>query len=805
MKFNSKDTKHTFPFKIEIRKNKNKIMNNFNKNFEQESKTQNTKNNFEHLKKSLSNSSNNINTSYVNPLKITFQKKEEEKILLEQLIEKKKKEQLEKKRMIEEYKKKQQKIFLSSKNRNLNSENKNSFFKNSTYINNNNTGNNNLKKNYSNYNNNKNNIPNFNKTNVFTTGLKPLFSTNNSLNNKNLNNKMKKNITNNKDKNNKKKLLKKNEKENFSWKNYLDSEIKNKNNLSKKKMNIKSKNCFSNSVNEDVNLEISTNLLNLILNTNILPENVLLKYKEINDFLLKYNFSLDINLLEDIQKEMDNLLKIDNDSLSIRPIVVCVLGHVNHGKTSFLDKIKNTRVVDKEAGNITQEIHIYSVDNLFFIDTPGHSVFDKIRDLAINVTDIIILIIDITEGIKEQTKEILEKIYNKNIIIVLTKVDKVSGSIKENLIHQITNNLYKYNLIIEKNGGNIPLIEVSNLTGEGINDVFLYIEVIKNNINLKYNSKSIGKGIVINAWQEKGRGIVASILLQQGSLKIGDNFIAGKTFGKVKNIIKPTGLKVCEPKDLIEINGFNNSPISGDNFIIINDEKLIKNILLIRNNSSSNITNNNSLSILQNLDKEKIYILLKTDTLTSLEAVSSSILKINCQKILNIFSKSIGNLVLSDAEKALEFKLIIVVFNTSVDKDALSFIQKNNIKLIEGNVIYKILEEIILNTKTEEIYIQENIVGTCEVKQIFAFDKQKISGCRVLNGSIFHSKNHICEVKRNGKVIFKGNIISMKHNKDNIKEAKTGIDVGIILNNFQDYELKDEIICYQIIKEIKLI
>jgi translation initiation factor IF-2 len=929
MKFNSDDTTK-LPFQVEIRKkngqsktypasnkNNNIINNNLNKIKEIEEKSQQTQENFEHLKKSLEGTNKNV---AINPLKAAFQQREEAKIAADKLLEKKRQEQQNQRLLYEEYKRKQS---LRSSNPAGRPFNNNNNYNNSSYGGNNNYNNKNFSQNndykkvvmapkfnnqISSMNTNNSNVPNSNYNNMgnnSNSGYRPAggVSSNYKGNNPNSNYKpggggspynnsqsggynnqsggyrgtsnykgppssnyrggganrpntppvpgkfniyntgIVKNILNNPllSNNNffkspvgkkpgrdtvppkKKKILKAVDND-FDWKRYVDNEGDNFNQVKNKKNNHKNKDKNIQktiiTITQDMNLSSLSKLISV-------PTDLLVKQAKdlgVSDDIYKILEKDALFLILDMndyacniygtEEHFDDYMKINKEECEdIRPPVICVVGHVDHGKTSFLDNVRKTSMVDKEAGGITQNISLWQLDQYgkaIFIDTPGHSVFSVMRKVGLALTDIVILLIAADDGVKDQTIESMKVIAmeKKNkpikVIVGITKIDKVDKSTREKNLGNIYNEMTKYDLLPEVYGGEVKTIMISNKTGEGVKEVLETIEETKNMISeeLLYNKSRGGIGLVVNTYVEKGIGTVAYVLLKQGNIKLGDKFLCGNTNGKVRLILLPKSAKTANSENIIKITGFENMPKSGDDFIVINDDKLMKDMIIFRNKI---IEPKKEDSVFSLLNKDKISIILKADTAASLESLENALTGLSNKISIEIFSSSIGSVMISDVEKAIEFNLVIVAFNSKIDNDAIGTIKNKNIKCINDNIIYRILEEIeILTTKNETIKI-ETIVGTCEVRHLFTFNNIVIAGSRVLSGSIFHSIEHICEIFRKDQSIFKGTISSMKKDKDNVKEGKLGTDVGIIFDNFNKIEIGDIIKCYKVTTETKIV
>ncbi|OED45272.1 hypothetical protein AB836_02210 [Rickettsiales bacterium (ex Bugula neritina AB1)] len=517
----------------------------------------------------------------------------------------------------------------------------------------------------------------------------------------------------------------------------------------------------------------------------------LLNKDEMSIILEHHSCNITFNKTSDRIKEFLN----DSEYNAERIPVVVVAGHVDHGKTSLLDYIRKTNVTDKEKGGITQKISIDKVDDyggVLFVDTPGHNVFSIMREVGFIVTDMIIIVVAADDGIQPQTVEVIEKVKNRKnitIIIAITKIDKpIEIEDKEKLY----NSFIKYDLVPTKYGGNINVVEISSKTGEGIDTLLEVLQLEKSKNNLSYNKDRNGVGYVLDSSIEKGIGIVVSILLKNGNISVGDNFIIGKNEGKVKLLFANNkNVKNASCNDIIKITGVNKLPDLGEEIIVVNDKKLLEEFISHRKNlkNYNNIINNH-----HSFEKETINILLKTDTLTSANSIEKILQNYsNKHVVVNIFSKGLGNISLSDIQTAEELNLVIVGFRVK------SILTKKPVKIIVSDVIYDVLDEMHMITNRTTTLKKEVAIGTAEIRKIFTFEKTQIAGCMVVKGII--KRKALCEVVRETKIIHKGEILSMKRKNDDLKEAKEGYEVGIIINNFNDFQVKDKIIVYETIEE----
>lgn len=819
MKFDSDDTKQ-LPFQVEIRRKtsppKTPNKNNYsfhNKSKEaqkNEEKLQATQESIENLKRSIENAPKA--PAYVNPLQAAFKQRQDEKIA----AEKRKQEAINQKLLYEQYKKRQEALRLQ---RESNLQNNNINHKRSIIA------------------------PRFQtnlagRVNRPSLGSTPTTKPEGRIYNTNALGRVaptapkvystppkKANV---KFKADRKKKLLQGSSDNFDWRKHVEDDFSNETTQKNRKIN-KSKDKSSSShkemitINQDMTLSSLCRLISVPVERLARQAQDLGVDTDLHKVLDKDALFLLLDMngfgcnIYGTQELFNDYIKInENECVEIRPPVVCVLGHVDHGKTSFLDRIRETKVVDVEAGGITQTITIYQLEQYgraIFIDTPGHSAFKLMREIGLAATDIVILLIAADDGIKEQTTEIIKAIYKGKyinhikIIIGITKVDKLDKTTREKNINSICGELSKHDIVPEIYGGDTKVIEISSKTGEGIQSMLNTIEATKLEMTnkLKYNAHRPAIGIIINAYLEKGIGTVGYVLLKHGVLKTGDKFISGKTSGKTRLILSPAKLKECDPTHIIKITGFDGMPKPGDDFIVINNEELMKDILLFRNKIHDLESLKNKESLTNLLNKEKIHLLIKSDTIAALESLEKALLSLSSTTLIKIFSQGVGPIIVSDVEKAIEFDVVIVGFNVKVDGEAAQMLKGKNVKCITDNVIYRILEEVTLLTKKTETISVETQVGVCEVRHIFSFNKTVVAGGRVIEGSIFHNIHHICEVIRNKVSIHKGTISSMRREKDNIKEAKLSTDVGIVFDNFNKLEVGDRIICYKITTETRVI
>lgn len=520
--------------------------------------------------------------------------------------------------------------------------------------------------------------------------------------------------------------------------------------------------------------------------------------------------------LSDKLKSKSNLQKKDkNINLIAKPPVVTVIGHVDHGKTTLLDTIRKTDVTKGEVGGITQRIGAYQINidhkKIVFIDTPGHEAFTTMRARGVKATDIAVLVVAADDGVMPQTVEAINhaKAANVPIIVAINKIDKANANVEK-----VKKGLTKYDLVPEEWGGETLMVEVSALQNKGIEKLLETISLQAEMLDLKANPDIPAKGLIIETKLEKKRGIIASVLIQDGALKIGDYFIAGLSYGKIRNLLDDKGknIKKAGPSTPVEIIGFCKMPQAGDYFQVVPDDKLVKIIISEREDEGrSKIIVKSSLS-LDNLFLEmkegkidKLNIILKTDTQGSLDALQESIRKIkieNEEVKIDIIHAGVGNITETDVMLASASKAIIIGFNIRPDTIVQKIAKSEKVDIRLYKIIYDLIDEIksalqgYLKPK-----IEEYICGQAEVREVFKIPKiGTIAGSYVANGKI--SNNDNIRVIRDGKLIYEGKISSLKRFKEDIKEVNTGFECGIGIEKFNDVKLKD-ILEFYTFREIK--
>ena len=506
----------------------------------------------------------------------------------------------------------------------------------------------------------------------------------------------------------------------------------------------------------------------------------------------------------------------DNAELVQRAPIVAVMGHVDHGKTTLLDTLRKSSVAQKEAGGITQHVASYQVETkngkkITFIDTPGHAAFTSIRARGAKLTDIIVLVVAADDGIKEQTIEVIKQAQSQNVplVVAINKIDKPDIN-----INKVKTDLMTYDIVLEEFGGETLSCEISAKNNINLDKLLDTILLQAEICDLKANPNRSANGTILEARVDKGRGIVASLIIQGGTIKNGDIFVAGSTFGKVRAMYNSAGQKLNNigPSTPIELVGFDSTPEPGDTIVVVENEQKAREIAEKRKENKRNSSANkiSIKSINQVMAQESIKILnvfAKADVYGSLEAIVASLEAIKHPEIMvKIIGKDIGIISESDIDFAVPSNAVVIGFNVNSTSAAKELAKLNNIKILNYNVIYHLIEEIksIMSSMLDPI-IEEQYAGTADVKKLFVISRLgTIAGCYVSDGVIKRNNSKI-KVIRNGKCIFEGKIKSMKHEKDEIKESKQNHECGILAEGYNDFQEGDKIECYEIIEKSRKI
>jgi len=502
----------------------------------------------------------------------------------------------------------------------------------------------------------------------------------------------------------------------------------------------------------------------------------------------------------------------DEENLELRAPVVTIMGHVDHGKTSLLDAIRNENVIDSEAGGITQHIGAYHVEfqgkNIVFIDTPGHEAFTEMRARGAHVTDIVVLVVAADDGVMPQTIEAIDhsKAANVPIVVAVNKID-----VKNARIDQTKQQLTEYGLLPEDWGGNNIFVDISAKNRIGIENLLEMILLQAEILELKANPKKNARGTVIEAKMDDKRGPVGTVLVQSGTLRVGDVFVAGLYEGKVRAMINDKGEKVyvAGPSIPVEVLGFSDVPKAGDNFYVLDDEKDAKEISQARQAEHRQDVLAPSVKVslanLYNQVKEgslkELNIILKGDVQGSVQAISEALRELSTDEVrLNIIHQAVGNISDTDVMLASASNAIIIGFNTRPAPESVETAKREHVDIRTYNVIYELISNVqaamegLLEPET-----RESILGRAVIRDLFKISRiGTIAGCYVTNGKIVRNEN--VRVIRDNNVIFDGKINSLKRFKDDVSEVSSGYECGISLDNFNDFEVEDILECYTIEK-----
>ena len=540
------------------------------------------------------------------------------------------------------------------------------------------------------------------------------------------------------------------------------------------------------------------------------------------------NFALDFDVCEILVADYNKVLKReeqtdindfenfemldDEKDLLPRPPVVTIMGHVDHGKTSLLDAIRKTNVVESEAGGITQAIGAYQVkcdDELItFIDTPGHEAFIEMRARGASVTDIVIVIVAADDGVMPQTKEAIDhaKAAGVPIIVAVNKMDKPDAN-----PDKVLTELSEYGLTPEQWGGDVIVNKISAKTHEGIKELLESVLLVASMQELKANPNRYASGAVLEARMDKHKGCIASILIQNGTLRLGDPIVAGTCYGKIRTLKNDKGMDVAYalPSTPVEITGLNDLPTAGDKFMAFQSEKEARSISEERKERAREKDTNRSGLTLEDLFSKikegikEINVVLKADVKGSEEAVKNSLNKIDVEGVkINIIRSGVGGITESDVVLANASNAIIIGFNVRPSNKTTELAKEYGVDIRLHDIIYKVVEEMedAMKGMLDPEY-EEKITGHAEIRKLFKFSKVgNIAGCHVTDGEI--NNNSKARVIRDGVVIYTGSIKSVQREKDQVKTVKKDMDCGLTLENFQDLKENDVIETFELV-EIK--
>ncbi len=557
-----------------------------------------------------------------------------------------------------------------------------------------------------------------------------------------------------------------------------------------------------------INKPVSDILKYFFLKGKMLNLNTLLSEDQIGELCLEFNYDFQKQVSIDETNILENLnIKDDPSKLKPRPPVVTIMGHVDHGKTTLLDYIRKTHIVSGEAGGITQHIGAYQVEyknkKITFIDTPGHEAFTEMRARGANVTDIVILIVAADDGIKPQTEEAIDhaKAAGVPIVVFINKIDKPAAN-PDLAMSQLS----EKGLTAEEWGGETITIKGSALKGTNVSDLLENILLIAEMNEYKANPDRLATGVVVESKLDKGLGPVATVLVQNGTLAKGDFIIIGGVYGRVRIMLDENNreVKVAMPSQPVKVVGINDVPAAGDHFVVSINEKDVKDI-------AAKIKANEKLKQFQfdqemhknSEGKKLLNVILKTDVHGSLEAIKGMVLKIDIPGTkLTLVRTAVGGISESDVQLGKASNAIIIGFNIKPSRNIKDIADSQKVKIYFFDIIYKLKESIekLLTGTLDPIMIEEE-TGEAEVKQIWHHSQVgTIIGCQVLNGEI--NRNDKARVLRDGAVICKTGISSMKHLKEVVNKITTGMEGGIVLEKYNDIKVGDIIQTYKIVQKI---
>ena len=536
------------------------------------------------------------------------------------------------------------------------------------------------------------------------------------------------------------------------------------------------------------------------------------------DFEKAQEIALDYNIIAEPEEKVDvieELLKEDEEDekdMVPRPPVVCVMGHVDHGKTSLLDCIRNTHVTDREAGGITQHIGAYTVSinkqKITFLDTPGHEAFTAMRMRGANATDIAILVVAADDGVMPQTVEAINhaKAAGVEIIVAINKIDKPGANVE-----RVKQELSEYELIPEDWGGSTVFVPVSAKNNEGIDDLLNSILLQSEVLELTAVYDAMASGVVIESRLDKGRGPVATILVQEGTLRQGDIVLCGFEYGRVRAMRDELGrdIKEAGPSIPVEILGLSGVPAAGDEATVVRDEKKAREVALYRQGKFRDVKLarqqkaklENMFSSMGDGEVSELNVVLKADVQGSVEAICDSLVKLSTDEVkVKIIGSGVGGITETDASLAAASNAIILGFNVRADGSARRVIDSESIDLRYYSVIYDLIDEVKqAMTGMLAPEFKQQIIGLAEVRDVFKSPKfGAVAGCMVTEGLV--KRSNPIRVLRDNVVIYEGELESLRRFKDDVAEVKNGYECGIAVKNYNDVRAGDQIEVYEIVE-----
>jgi len=509
-----------------------------------------------------------------------------------------------------------------------------------------------------------------------------------------------------------------------------------------------------------------------------------------------------------VEEEILEAVEVTGDSVPRSPVVT-IMGHVDHGKTSLLDYIRRTKVAAGEAGGITQHIGAYHVETdkgeVTFLDTPGHAAFTAMRARGAQVTDIVILVVAADDGVKPQTEEAIQhaRAAGVPIVVAVNKIDKPEAD-----PDRVRNELSAKEVVPEEWGGDTLFVNVSAQTGEGIDELLDAVLLQADMLSLTAVAEGPAAGIVIESTLEKGRGAVATILITRGRLQQGDSIVAGKEFGRVRNMLNELGQQVDEvgPSMPVSILGLSGTPDAGDDVLVLEDERKVRDLAEFRMSRSRDVKLaqqqaaklDDVFSQMQSDQMQAVSILIKADAHGSAEALRDSLSKLAHEEVkVNVIGSAVGGITESDVNLAAASKAIIIGFNVRADASARNAVKETGVDIRYYSIIYEAIDDVkaaISGLLSPEV--REEIVGLAEVKEVFRSPKLgNIAGCLVVDGYV--KRSNPIRVLRDNVVIYEGELESLRRFKDDVNEVRAGTECGIGVKNYNDVNPGDQIECYE--------
>ena len=556
-------------------------------------------------------------------------------------------------------------------------------------------------------------------------------------------------------------------------------------------------------------VQASTVIKNLFMRGQVVTLNHQVTYEEAEEIALEYNCIAEMEEKVDLIAELLKEAEEDESLMEKRPPVVCVMGHVDHGKTSLLDAIRETSVTSREAGGITQHIGAYITEvngeKITFLDTPGHEAFTSMRMRGAQSTDIAILVVAADDGVMPQTIEAINhaKAAGVEIIVAVNKIDKPSANIE-----RVKQELVEHELIAEDWGGSTVFVPVSAHTKEGIDQLLEMIILTSEVLELKANPNRRARGVVIEAQLDKGRGPVATVLVQKGTLKVGDNVAVGSAYGKIRAMMDDKGRRVKEatPSTAVEILGLHDVPDAGEIFMSTETDKEARNIAetyieqgreKLLDDTKAKLTLDGLFSQIQAGNIKELNIIVKADVQGSVEAVKQSLLKLSNDEVaVRVIHAGVGAINESDVSLASASNAIIIGFNVRPDNTAKDISDREKVDIRLYRVIYDAIADVesAMKGMLDPEY-EEKVIAHLEVRQTFkASGVGTIAGSYVLDGKIVRGSK--VRISREGEQIFEGELASLKRFKDDVKEVASGYECGLVFDGFNDVQVEDQVEAY---------